>query len=247
MGDLEPGLMADLTPGPTPDRSFDLIIFDNDGVLVDSETLSNQVLSRLLTLHGLPTTFEESVATYLGRSMPSVLAVAEAKLGRPIPEDIIGQYIDELYAMFETELTSVRGIEQVLGVLEGAGLRKCVASSGSPRRISLTLVVTGLAGYFGSDVFSASEVEHGKPAPDLFLHAARQMGVEPDRCAVIEDSPLGIEGGNAAGMTTFGYAAMTPAERLSEASGGVFSDMHDLPRLLGLDRATNDSAVTGLA
>lgn len=217
---------------------FDLIIFDNDGVLVDSEALSNRVLSRLLTGYGLPTTFEESVATYVGRSMTSVREVAEELLGAALPEDFIEVYNAEVFALFEGELCAVVGVGDALRVVRGAGIPVCVASSGSPERIDLTLGLAGLRDHFEDGVFSAAQVERGKPAPDIFLFAAEQMGVHPERCAVIEDSPLGIEGGNSAGMTTFGYAAMTPAARLSHATGGVFSDMRELSGLLGLTPAS---------
>jgi HAD superfamily hydrolase (TIGR01509 family) len=219
--------------------SFDLIIFDNDGVLVDSEALSNRVLSRLLTGYGLPTTFEQSIATYVGRSMTSVREVAEGLLGASLPEDFIALYNAEVFAMFESELRAVDSVEAVLEHLSEVGIPTCVASSGSPERIDLTLGLTGLRRHFGDNIFSATQVERGKPAPDLFLFAAEQMGIRPERCAVIEDSPLGIEGGNAAGMTTLGYAAMTPEDRLNSASGGVFQNMRELPGLLGL---SDDSA-----
>jgi HAD superfamily hydrolase (TIGR01509 family) len=214
--------------------SFDLVIFDNDGVLVDSETLSNRVLSRLLTSYGLPTTFEESVKTYVGRSMTNVREIAEGLLGRPIPDDFIDVYNAEVFAMFENELRAVETVGDVLSALTEAGIPFCVASSGSPQRIDLTLEVTGLRRHFGDRIFSAAQVERGKPAPDLFLLAAERMGTSPARCAVIEDSPLGIEGANAAGMSTFGYAAMTPPDKLRHATGGVFSEMQALPALLGL-------------
>jgi HAD superfamily hydrolase (TIGR01509 family) len=217
-----------------PHPPFDAIIFDNDGVLVDSEVLSNRVLSRLLTSYGLPTTFEESIALYVGRSMSSVREVAEDLLGAPIPDEFVRVYNAEVFAIFESELSAVESVGDVLWALREAGIPFCVASSGSPARIELTLGLTDLRDHFGDLVFSATQVEHGKPAPDLFLFAAEQMGCRPERCAVIEDSPLGVEGGNAAGMTTIGYAAMTPAARLDHSTGGVFSDMTELPGLLGL-------------
>jgi HAD superfamily hydrolase (TIGR01509 family) len=208
---------------------FDLIIFDNDGVLVDSETLSNRILSELLTGYGLSTSFEESVVTYLGRSMRSVREVAEARLGRALPADFEEVYHDRLFDTFRTDLEPVPGVAEALRSIQ---TEKCVVSSGSPERIELTLSLTGLRGHFEDRIFSSVHVERGKPAPDLFLLAAERLDARPERCAVIEDSPLGIEGANAAGMSSFGYAGTTPSERLGDASGGVFDQMADLPALI---------------
>ncbi len=213
---------------PKPAR-FDLVLFDNDGVLVDSETLANRILSRMLTKEGLRTSFEESVATYLGRSMQSVRAEAERRLGRPLPVEFEEVFYGRLFSEYETRLSAVPGVEDVLEKLSTA---VCVVSSGSPQKIALSLRLTGLDRYFDGRVFSAEQVRRGKPHPDLFLFAAERLGADPERCAVIEDSPLGVEGANAAGMTSFGFARMTPASRLEAASGGVFDDMKDLPALL---------------
>ncbi len=192
------------------------MIFDNDGVLVDSERLANGILARLLTEAGLPTTTEESIATYLGSSMERVRELAEAALGAPLPADLIDRYHAELFDRMATELTAVPGIAAVLDALDGVA--RCVASSGSPERIRRSLTLTGLIGHFAETaLFSAADVERGKPAPDLFLHAATAFGVAPERCIVVEDSPAGIEAARAAGMTVVGFAALTPADRLSAA------------------------------
>jgi HAD superfamily hydrolase (TIGR01509 family) len=208
---------------------FELIIFDNDGVLVDSEPVANQVLASLLTEYGFPCTPEESIATFMGHSMPQVRAMVEERLGRPVPADLEARHIEQLFPTFERSLRPIPGIEDALHAIDQT---VCVASSGTHERIRLTLGATGLWDRFGGRVFSAQDVARGKPAPDLFLHAAASLGVDPRRCAVVEDSPAGVTGANAAGMTSFGFARLVPAERLAHATGAVFSDMRLLPGLL---------------
>ncbi|MDQ6784609.1 MAG: HAD family hydrolase [Actinomycetota bacterium] len=206
---------------------WDLIIFDNDGVLVDSERLANTILGDLLSGYGLATTTTEAFERHLGTSLGRVRAVVEAK-GVIVPADFEAHYHQRLFAAFDASLVAVPG---VVGVLESVEGPVCVASSGAHERIRRSLLCTGLLDRFEGHIFSAEDVERGKPAPDLFLHAAASMGATPARCAVIEDSPLGVEAANAAGMTAFGYAAVTPARRLSAASV-VFSSMGQLPHLL---------------
>ena len=208
---------------------FELIIFDNDGVLVDSEPVANQVLASLLTEYGFRCTPEESIATFMGHSMPQVRAMVEERLGRPVPADLEARYIEQLFPTFERSLRPIPGIEDALHAIDQT---VCVASSGTHERIRLTLGATGLWDRFGGRVFSAQDVVRGKPAPDLFLHAAASLGVDPRRCAVVEDSPAGVTAANAAGMTSFGFARLVPAERLGHATGAVFSDMRRLPGLL---------------
>jgi HAD superfamily hydrolase (TIGR01509 family) len=208
---------------------FDLIIFDNDGVLVDSEPVANRVLSALLTEYGFPCTPEESIARFMGHSVPQVRAMVEERLGRPLPADLEARYAEELYPSLRQWLQPIPGIVDALGTIDGM---VCVASSGTHERIRLTLGCTGLWDRFGGRVFSAQDVARGKPAPDLFLHAAAALGADPSRCAVVEDSPAGVTGANAAGMTSFGFARLVSAERLAHATGAVFADMRELPALL---------------
>jgi len=210
--------------------SFDLVVFDCDGVLVDSEEISNRVLAERLSALGVPTTTQESMDRYMGGSLAEVLADVEARLGRPAPEDFISGYRTASYAAFEDELTAVEGIEAALDAL--GDTPTCVASSGEHDKIRRTLGQTGLLARFEGRVFSATEVERGKPAPDLFLHAAARMGADPRHCAVVEDSPVGVEAALAAGMTVLGYAGRTPAERLARAGVAVFAHMRELPALL---------------
>ncbi len=208
---------------------YQLVIFDNDGVLVDSEPIAARVLARLLTGQGLPTQPQEAMRQFIGSPMDRVRRISEERLGHPLPEDFERRYYEALFACFRTELRPVQGVREALREI---GLPRCVASSGSPKRIRLSLELVGLWEEFEGRAFSSEEVERGKPAPDLFLHAAAALDAEPSRCAVIEDSPLGIEAANAAGMVSFGFAGRTPPERLAEARGGVFTHMSQLPGLL---------------
>lgn len=213
--------------------TFELVIFDNDGVLVDSERLANTILADLLTEHAVPTTFEDSVRDFMGGSLGRVHQVMAERTGRPLPDAFDDWYHARLFEAFEDLLAPVAGVADVLRALDAAHVRYCVASSGTHRRIRLALRKTGVLDRFEGGIFSAQDVARGKPAPDLFLHAAATLGVEPFRCAVVEDSPLGVEAARAAGMAVFGYAAMTPAERLAGADA-VFASMAELPGLLGL-------------
>jgi HAD superfamily hydrolase (TIGR01509 family) len=208
---------------------FDLVIFDNDGVLVDSEWHANGILAGLLTEAGLPCTREECIHDYMSNTIARMHEIAEARIGRPLPPDLENRYHEQLFEAFRTKLTAVPGVADVLAHLTTP---TCVASSGTHERIRLALTTTGLLRRFDGRIFSAQDVARGKPEPDLFLHAARTLRVRPDRCAVIEDSPLGVEAANRAGMTAFGFVRLTPAERLTQAKGGVFRSMDELPALL---------------
>jgi HAD superfamily hydrolase (TIGR01509 family) len=210
-------------------RSFELVIFDNDGVLVDSEPHAITVLTELLTELGLSSSYDENFERFVGSSVGRVRRLAEAEMGRQLPRDFEDRYYAELFDRFRRELQPITGVKTALKQIDAP---KCVASSGPHTRIRLALEATGLWGEFEGNVFSRDDVERGKPAPDLFLLAAKSMRARPDRSAVVEDSPLGIEAANAAGMTSFGFAASTPKERLRAATGDIFTKMQDLPRIL---------------
>jgi HAD superfamily hydrolase (TIGR01509 family) len=209
----------------------ELVIFDNDGVLVDSERLANGILADLLTEAGLAYTLDEAVHEFMGGTLARVRTSVEPRLGRALPADFEDEYHRRLFESF-SRLQPVPGVTGVLDALDQAGTPYCVASSGTHDRIDTALTAVGLRARFPR-VFSASDVEHGKPAPDLFLHAAAEMDVPPAGCAVVEDSPLGVAAAKAAGMTVFGYAAMTPAGKLADADA-VFDSMGQLPELLSL-------------
>jgi len=205
------------------------VIFDCDGVLVDTEEIGNSVLSRLLTEAGLPTTLDDSMDDYRGRSMASVLALAAQRLGRPLPGDLADRYYAEVKSAFVRDLEAVPG---VAAALDRISLPSCVASSGPHHKMEVTLRVTGLWERFEGRIFSASEVAAGKPAPDLFLHAAERMGFDPATTAVVEDSLPGIQAARAAGMRALAFTRHGDVERLTAAGGETFADMSELPGLL---------------
>lgn len=205
------------------------VIFDCDGVLVDSEPIGNAVLAELITELGIPTTPEQSIATYMGRSLASCLAMLEQRLGHPPPADFADRYRAGVEAGWRRELRPVPGVVEALDAID---LPTCVASSGEHARMRLTLGLTGLLPRFEGRIFSATEVEHGKPAPDLFLHAASRMGFDPATTVVVEDTVPGVQAGRAAGMRVLAFARLVPADDLAAAGGEVFDDMLALPRLL---------------
>jgi HAD superfamily hydrolase (TIGR01509 family) len=214
-------------------QSFDLIIFDCDGVLVDSERVANEVFARVLDeVCGLNFSLDDMFDTFVGHSRAQCLKKVEAMIGEPPPAELDLRYQRDINAALAKTVQAIDGIETVLETLE---LPYCVASSGSHEKMKMTLGKTGLLRYVEGNVFSTSDVERGKPHPDIYLHAARTMGVnDPARCAVVEDSPIGVTGAVAAGMRVFGFAELMPAHRLYEAGAHhVFHRMQDLPALLG--------------
>lgn len=210
---------------------WDLVIFDNDGVLVDSERLANEALAGILSDLWRPTTFADCIASYLGGSIERVRALVEAESARPLPPEFEDRYHRELFAAFDRGLVAVPGVKLVLDRLEERGIPFCVASSGSPARIERTLRQVGLWDCFDGAAFSAEEVAEGKPAPDLFLRAADRFGADPAATVVIEDSPLGVQAALAAGMAVIGFSAVTPAKRLAGA-GSLASTMGEVAALL---------------
>ncbi|MFB9467422.1 HAD family hydrolase [Streptomyces cinereospinus] len=212
---------------------YDLVIFDNDGVLVDSEPISNRHLAAYLTELGHPTTYEESIRDYLGSAMHRIHELIAERTGQRLPGDFDDVFHARVFAAFERELKAVSGAAEVLEKLAADGVPYCVASSGSHERIRVGHRVAGLGRWFDDGrIFSSQDVGRGKPAPDLFLYAAERMGVAPERCAVVEDSPLGVRAAVAAGMDVYGFTAMTPAAKLTGATG-LFSGMGELVGLLG--------------
>ncbi|GHH20589.1 HAD family hydrolase [Streptomyces lanatus] len=211
---------------------YDLVIFDNDGVLVDSEPISNRLLAEYLTELGHPTSYEDSIRDYMGSAMHRIHDLLLERTGRRLPEDFDEVFHARVFAAFERELKAVAGVVDVLEMLVGDRVPYCVASSGSHERIRVGHRTTGIERFFDEGrIFSSQDVGRGKPAPDLFLYAAERMGVEPGRCVVIEDSPLGVQAAVAAGMDVYGFTAMTPAERLGGATQ-LFSGMGELADLL---------------
>jgi len=212
------------------DGPFELVIFDCDGVLVDSERIAVRVEAEYLAELGWPLSQAEIVERFMGRTTEYMDEAVLALLGSRLPGDWKDQFQRRYREAFAAELAPVDG---VLEVLDQLSVPTCVASSGSHDKLRLTLGHTGLYGRFEGRIFSGYEVANGKPAPDLFLHAAARMGAEPARCAVVEDSRYGVLAARAAGMRAFGYAGgLTPADLLEGEGTVVFEDMRELPRLL---------------
>jgi len=197
------GLGLPVIPGMENSVATQLVIFDSDGVLVDSEPIASRVLSEALTELGFPLAPEQLVERYTGISLNDVLARIEQEWGRPLPGDFRAQLRERDFAAFRDQLQPMPGVR---GMLDQLRLARCVASSGTAEKLRVTLGITGLLPYFEPHVFSAEMVPRGKPAPDLFLFAARHMGFRPDACAVVEDSAAGIRAARAAGMRALGFA-----------------------------------------
>ncbi|GAA4843663.1 HAD-IA family hydrolase [Kitasatospora terrestris] len=211
-------------------KPIELVVFDCDGVLVDSERIALRVQVALGAEFGWPLTEQDVVERFIGRSTASIGEQVAERLGAAAAA-AWGRRFEELHReQVDTGLEPVDGLPEALDAI---ALPTCVASSGSHAKMRHTLGRTGLHGRFEGRIFSATEVARGKPAPDLFLHAARRMGVDPAACAVVEDSAPGVAAARAAGMRAFGYAGgLTPAERLAGPGTVVFHDMRELPGLL---------------
>lgn len=210
------------------------VIFDCDGVLVDSEPLLFDMLQDDFARHGLPLTRHEIERDYLGGTLRGVWQAA-CRAGATLPESWVEDFYDRLYAKLAAGTPLVRGIEGVLDALDGAGIGYAVGSNGSRRKMQVTLGQhPEVMARFGGRLFSGQDMAAPKPAPDLFLHAAEALGVAPRACAVIDDSPTGCRAARAAGMACWGYAEHDDGARLAAEGARVFHDMAALPALLGL-------------
>ncbi len=213
----------------------DLVIFDCDGVLVDSELLASRLLAEALAAEGHAVTAADCRARFTGISIRSVIEIIEEERGIPLPADFEDRVRANDLAVFARDLKAVPGVTQALAQIATA---KCVASSGAPEKIRRSLTVTGLIGFFEPHLFSAHMVKRGKPAPDLFLFAAAAMGADAARCVVVEDSAAGVAAARAAGMSVLGFAGGGHAGdgygTMLMAAGAtrVFDDMAELPALL---------------
>ena len=218
-------------------RDWGLLIFDCDGVLVDSEPIASRVLAQVVSEQCFPLTAQQAIERFTGLSLATVLSSIEAQWGRSLPPDFREQLRERDYAAFRAELKPIEG---TAAVLERLTVARCVASSGVLEKIRLTLGTTGLLHYFEPHLFSAQMVARGKPAPDLFLFAAERMGVAPQDCVVVEDSVAGIQAARAANMVPVGFAGGGHAgpgyaQMLREAGAAVVIErMADLPQLLTL-------------
>ncbi|MER5640812.1 HAD family hydrolase [Kitasatospora sp. NPDC002227] len=213
---------------------YDLVIFDNDGVLVDSEPISNRVLAEYLTELGYPTTIEDSYRDFMGCAAHTVHDVVAERYGAKLPEGFDELFHARVFAAFGRELAPVRGAEELLKALQRDGVPYCLASSAHHSWIRTALDLTGLRAHHAEErIFSAQDVGVGKPAPDLFLHAARTLGADPARCLVIEDSRNGVLAARAAGMDVYGYAALTdPAKLTGAGATGLLTGLDQVLELL---------------
>ena len=185
--------------------NYKLVIFDCDGVLVDSEAIGNRFISEALTLAGIPISAEGALSKFLGGKLTQIKEDAEKQLGFSLPPNWVDEIYKKQFSEFRKNLKSISGIEDVLDVLERINTPICVGSNGPLNKMEVSLGVTKLKDRFLGRIFSADQVENPKPAPDLYLYCADQMGVLPQHCLVIEDSPRGASAGVAAGMSVFGY------------------------------------------
>jgi HAD superfamily hydrolase (TIGR01509 family) len=212
---------------------FDMIAFDCDGVLVDSEPITNGVLAEMLNELGWEISIEETVRTFVGRLVRDEAATIEARIGKPLPSDFYENFVARRNAGLEAGVAPVRNIKAAVETLAARNMPFCVASGADRAKMQLTLGRTGLLPWFEGRMFSGMEVARTKPAPDVYLLAAQTMKMDPARCVVIEDTPTGIAAGLAAGMTVFGYAERTDPQLLRAAGAvHVFDDMALLPELV---------------
>jgi HAD superfamily hydrolase (TIGR01509 family) len=213
-----------------------LVIFDCDGVLVDSEVISNGVLARLLTQAGVPLTLAETRRDYQGLLLDEILTRTAERFGRRLPDGFLDRFQAERAEEFRRELKPVPGAAEVIQHVKAAGIPVCVASQGKLEKTRMTLSLTGLDKLIPEDaVFSAYSVPRGKPHPDLFLHAAAVMGAKPEASVVVEDTPSGVLAAVAAGMRVLGFTADSDAAALREAGADVFESLDQVPGLLGLE------------
>ncbi len=215
--------------------AIDLIIFDCDGVLVDSEMISSRAQAEVLTRHGYPITADEVLCRFLGVSDREARLMVETEIGRSLPEDIEQEINQATLQFYDRDLKAIANVAEAITEI---ALPKCVASSGTPEKIRHGLMCAGLHDVFLPHIFSAIQVSKGKPAPDLFLFAAARMNTSPERCLVVEDSVPGVTGARAAGMTVLGFhggshCGADHADLLRNAGASAsFSDMRKLPGLI---------------
>lgn len=210
-------------------QTFDAVIFDCDGVLINSEPIYNRVFAELLTVNGVHTTTEECINRYMGFPLSHCIKSIEKEYGVSLPSTLVADWQAKSFKAFEIELVCIPGVDSIIDSLH---CPKAVASSSGHKELRFTLGLVDLYQRFNGHIYSVEDVERGKPHPDVYLHAAEQLNVERERCAVIEDSVNGAKAGVAAGMTVFGYAGLADAESLSQTGAHVFEKMNDLYSLL---------------
>lgn len=210
--------------------SFELLILDCDGVVVDSEPITMRVLTEMLNELGVSVGVEELTRQLVGTTFDRTLECIEGLLGAPLPREFVPRYRDRTFAAMEASLKPVPGIE---AALDRIAIPYCIASNGPHGKMRKTLGITSLLARFEGRLFSSADVPRGKPFPDLFLHAARHFGVQPSACLVIEDSISGVAAACAAGMSVYGFSGSAPDESLLAAGAQrVFRNMAELPSLV---------------
>ena len=224
--------------------NFDAVLFDCDGVLVDSETLTNQVICDTLNAYGAQIDMATTMQAFLGRSLRENAGLIAQLIGKPAPESFFTDFLRDRDAALAARVQPIEGVGAVLDMLVSQNARFAVASGADVHKMGITLGRTGFLHHFQPKdgverMFGCDHVAHSKPAPDVYLLAAKTLGADPARCAVIEDTPTGTRAGVAAGATVFAYAGAAhskPAELLAAGAAAVFADMRYLPRLLGLNQ-----------
>lgn len=203
----------------------ELIIFDCDGVLVDSETITNQILVDYINEFGTDLTLEDALERFRGGSLSDSVEYIRREYGIELPTDFAPNFRARMKTAFEKELQAVEGVKDLIQSLDQ---KICIASNGPMEKMETTLRVTGLKNFFGKNVFSAYQINKWKPDPALFLHAAEQMGVEARNCTVIEDSPRGLQAATSAGMKSYGFDVYGKPAELKKEGAILFTKMHDL-------------------
>lgn len=234
-------IIADLGSHMSDARGFqtfkpELVIFDCDGVLVDSEPIANEVAAEWITSLGWPMDTHEARARFLGLSDGAMFALIEEKIGRPITSDELARKRVKLSMRFQADLSAVPGVKSLVEALANRAFPMAVASSGERVKILANLAQVGLLQFFGDQISSATEVVEAKPAPDVYLLAAKKAGFTPSACLAIEDSPNGVLAAVRAGMAVIGFAYETPASELVAAGAHhvcqTMAEVEDLLRHL---------------
>jgi HAD superfamily hydrolase (TIGR01509 family) len=207
------------------------ILFDCDGTLVDSENITNRVIAKMAGELGINMTLQDAQSRFGGKTLDAVIYSMKELSGKDIPSDWLPRLVEKVSRAYETELKPMEGVKELLDNIE---IPMCVASNGKPNHVKSSLILTGLIDYFNEQIFTASEVERPKPAPDLFLYAAKKMGFKPNDCIVIEDSIPGVTAAIKADIKVYGLVKLCTTEQLMNAGAIPFKNMHELSKLLGI-------------
>jgi HAD superfamily hydrolase (TIGR01509 family) len=214
---------------------FEAVLFDCDGVLVDSEPITLRVMTDSLNELGLNMTFEKTVARFIGKTLDKEIPTIEREIGRPVPSDWLLRFRQARNIALENEIQLVPGIIDTLNQLDAKGIPYAVASGADSAKMQITLGKTGLLARFSHALVGSDMVAATKPAPDVYLLAAKMLKVDPKRCLVVDDTQTGVRAGVASGATVFGFSSFTDPQALLDAGAdAVFKRMEKLPQLIGL-------------